>query len=102
LFYPSTDPSKYDKVVSKLSLNSLILFEDTNNIIHYYYITNITKNNNNQIVCELQEIPTNSGFLKNVSFVYSKYSKSLFIVKDGIPTRLYLVKNILDDINRTI
>jgi len=101
LFYPSMNPLQYNTVVSKLSINSLILFEDITGIIHYYYITNITKNND-QIVCELQEIPSNSRVLQNISFVYSKYSKSLFITKDGTPNRLYLVKDVIDNINRDI
>jgi len=49
LFYPRTNPSENDK----LSLNSLVLYKDTNNIVHYYYITNIIKDSNNKIVCQL-------------------------------------------------
>jgi len=95
LFYPNAlDLS------TKLSLNSLVLYEDSNGITHYYYISDITTDNNNQIVCQLQEIPSNSGVLQNVSFVYSKHSRSLYITKDGTPNRLYIVKDIIDNINR--
>jgi hypothetical protein len=95
LFYP------YRNFYDKLSLNSTILLVK-NGITHYYYITNIIKNNNGEIVCELQEIPPSSGFLQNVSFVYSKYSKSLLIKLNNEPNGLYLVKDLIDNINRDI
>jgi hypothetical protein len=49
-----------NEVIANLSIGSLILYEDISGIVHYYYITNITKDNNDQIVCYLEEIPTSS------------------------------------------